>query len=138
MLKMCDPLYDFKQMIKASEAKEQQTVVEYCTTRNIPIFAIPNGGKRNAKEAYFMKLSGVKAGVPDLCIPVPCGRFHGLFIEMKVGKNKLTANQNQWLKLLTYYGYKAVVCYGFEEARKTIDEYIQKTEKWQGVYKNGR
>jgi len=30
------------------------------------IFHIPNGGKRNAREAARFKRMGVKAGVPDL------------------------------------------------------------------------
>ena len=79
------------------EALEQEAVVKYCELKRIPIFAIPNGGKRNAKEAYFMKRTGVKAGVPDLCVPVAKKGYHGLYIEMKYGKNKPTEAQEEWM-----------------------------------------
>lgn len=76
-----------------SEAQEQEAVIEWCDWKHIPIFAIPNGGKRDAREAAHMKRQGVRAGVPDLCVPVARGGFHGLYIEMKVGKNKPTDKQ---------------------------------------------
>lgn len=115
-------------MLKISEAQLQQTVIEYCEHRKIPIFAIPNGGKRNAKEAYFMKLSGVKSGVPDLFIPLPCGEFSGLFIELKVGKNKPTENQVKWIELLRKNGYRVEVLYSFEEFKKIVERYIKNGE----------
>ena len=36
---------------------------------------------------------GVKAGVPDLCLPVPMNGYAGLYIEMKYGSNKPTAQK---------------------------------------------
>lgn len=110
--------------MQQAEAKEQQVVVEYCRVRHIPIFAIPNGGKRNAKEAYYMKLSGVTAGVPDLCVRKARRGYHALFIEMKYGNNKLTAEQKQTIAELNEDGYLARVCYSAEEAIKLIDWYF--------------
>ena len=66
-----------------------------------------------------------KAGVPDLCLPVARNGFHGLYIEMKYGKNKTTDNQKEWLKALTDQGYYTVVCYGAEEAERIIARYLQ-------------
>jgi len=51
-------------------------------------FAIPNGGKRDLREAANMKAQGVKAGVYDVFIPVPRGPWHGLFVEMKRAKSQ--------------------------------------------------
>ena len=65
------------------EAQEQETVVQWCEWNRIPVFAIPNGGKRDAAEAAHMKRQGVRAGVPDLCIPLARGGYHGLVIELK-------------------------------------------------------
>ena len=107
-----------------SEATEQQAVVEWCGWNGIPVFAIPNGGRRNAKEAYFLRKSGVKAGVPDLFVPVPKGGFSGLFIELKVGRNTATETQKQWLELLGGNGYRAEVCRGARAAIELISEYI--------------
>ena len=47
------------------------------------LFHIPNGGSRHKAEAGRFRAMGVKAGVPDLCLPVPRGGKHGLFVEMK-------------------------------------------------------
>ena len=43
------------------------------------MYHIPNGGSRNKYEAANLKLQGVKAGVPDICLPVARGKFHGLY-----------------------------------------------------------
>lgn len=107
-----------------SEAIEQINVVKYCAFLKIPIFAIPNGGSRDRREAANLKMQGVKAGVPDLFIPVARGKYHGLFIEMKYGKNKTTALQDEWLELLNKNGYCAAVCHGFDKAKTVIDWYM--------------
>lgn len=91
------------------------------------LYHIPNGGSRNKIEAAHLKQQGVKAGVPDLCLPVARGEYHGLYIELKYGKNKPTENQKRWIKLLRSQNYKAEVAYGWEEASKIILEYLKST-----------
>jgi len=88
------------------------------------LFHIPNGGKRDKREAAYMKKQGVKAGVPDLCLPVARGGFHGLFIELKVGKNEPTEKQRWWLDNLRHRGYAVCVCYSADEAYMQIKEYL--------------
>lgn len=87
-------------------------------------FHIPNGGKRNAREAANLKRQGVKAGVPDICLPVARGGYHGMYIELKVGKNKQTEKQKDWQKKLNRQGYLSVVCYGWQQAAQTLTEYL--------------
>ena len=89
------------------------------------LFAIPNGGRRHIGTARKLKAEGVKAGVPDCFLAVPKDEKHGLFIEMKNGKNKPTSNQNWWLTSMKVEGYETAVCYRFEEARGTIIEYMK-------------
>lgn len=88
------------------------------------MYHIPNGGSRNVKEAANLKRQGVRAGVPDLCLPVARGSFHGLYIELKYDKNKPTNFQQQWLKNLQQQGYAVKVCYGWEDASKVICKYL--------------
>ena len=109
----------------SSEHAEQCTVVEYCKLLRYPIFAIPNGGSRNKAEAARLKAEGVLAGVPDLFLPVPNKSYHGLFIEMKYGKGRTSAAQDDWLALLRRNGYDAQVCYGATAAMEIIDEYMK-------------
>lgn len=89
------------------------------------MFAVPNGGKRHIGVAIKMKAEGVKAGVPDIVLPVPRKGFHGMFIEMKNGKKgKVADNQKWWLQRLSEQGYNCVVCYSYEEAKDAISEYL--------------
>lgn len=76
-------------------------------------------------EASKLKKEGVKAGVPDLFLPIAKHGYHGLFIELKYGSNKATAKQREWIIALNKQGYHAVVCNGFEEAKTIIEEYIK-------------
>lgn len=92
------------------------------------LFAIPNGGQRSKATAGKLKAEGVKAGVPDLFLPVPRTwrgmAFNGLFVEMKAGRNKPTAAQIEWHVMLSQQGYRVAVCYGWEAARDLIVEYL--------------
>lgn len=115
---------------KRSEATEQEQVIEWAawSVCKYPalklLYHIPNGGSRNAAEAVNLKRQGVKAGVPDLCLPVACGGYHGLYIEMKYGKNTTTEKQEEWLAALNGQGYKAIVCYGAQEAVAELEKYL--------------
>lgn len=111
--------------MRSAEANEQVTVIQFCDFRKIPVFHIPNGGSRNKIEAANLKRQGVRAGVPDLCIPLARKGYHGLYIEMKAGKGKPTENQKEWLALLNENGYLAKVCVGAYEAIDLINWYIK-------------
>ena len=89
------------------------------------LHAIGNGGKRNLIEAARMKREGVLAGVSDIMLPVARNGFHGLYIELKVGKNKASDNQKWWIAETTKQGYYSVVCYGWVEAKGVIERYLE-------------
>lgn len=88
------------------------------------MYHIPNGGSRNALEAANLKRQGVKAGVPDICLPVARGRWHSLYIEMKYGNNKPTDKQLEWLLALNRQGNGVRVCYSCKEAAAAILRYL--------------
>ena len=112
------------------EADEQETVIAWAAwgSGQYPelglIFHIPNGGSRNAIEAKNLKRQGVKAGVPDLFLPASKHGYHGLWIEMKYGKNRTTPKQDWWINHLKKQGYFVRVCYGADEAIKVICSYL--------------
>lgn len=87
--------------------------------------ATPNGGKRHIKTAVSLKAEGVRAGYPDLFLPVAKKDYHGLHIELKVKKGRLSDSQKDWLNFLNSQGYKAVCCYGWDEARAVIIDYLR-------------
>lgn len=114
-----------------TEAQEQRTLFQWIgmMAGRYPELAlcyhIPNGGSRNAIEAHNLRLQGVKAGVPDICLPVARGKYHGLYIELKrQQKSRVSVDQKIWLNALRDQGYLAVVCYGWEDAKNVIEGYL--------------
>lgn len=118
----------------ATERQEQITFATWLTKNNIRFYAIPNGGLRNQWEGVKLKREGVQPGVPDICIPLPAGSHHGLYIELKRYKGgRLSGYQQEWLIWLRNHGYVAEVANGFEEAKTIVLNYLQST----GVIKDG-
>lgn len=121
--------------IKLSETDHQQAVVQYFRQQypEYLIYAVPNGAwlhgtsLQRIKQMKKLKAEGLEPGVPDLCIPVPRGKYHGLYIEMKdVGKTEsdLSKEQKQKIIYLTWQGYKAEWRAGVDAAIELIDWYM--------------
>lgn len=90
---------------------------------------VPNGGYRLKSEAARMHGMGVKAGVPDLLLPVARGKYHGLWIEMKRAKGgKVSAAQQGMIGALRAQDYAVCVCYGWVAAVQTIEGYLETGE----------
>ena len=115
-----------------TESEEQQAVFQWAAMVDgfVPdlklLHHVPNGGMRNKVVASKLQKEGVKAGVPDIVLPVPINDKHGLYIEMKKRdhSNKPTQSQLWWINKLKAKGYVAKVCYGADEAIRTICDYL--------------
>ena len=113
-----------KQLIP-TEDQEQTAFCSWLTKTKVKFYAIPNGGSRNFFEAMKLQRTGVKSGVPDICIPVMRGEFGALYIEMKRQKGgKVSETQEEWLLYLSSSGYMAKVANGFDHARKIVESYL--------------
>jgi hypothetical protein len=100
------------------------------------LYHIPNGGLRNKPIAVRLTAEGVRRGVPDMCLPVARGAYHGLYIELKRRKgSKITPEQQDWIERLRKEGYAAVICYGWEKAREVLEDYLKGT-KWDEFQKD--
>lgn len=103
------------------------------------LFAIPNGaayggGTKTLKSgaqipvaairAHRMKAEGLRPGVPDLCLPVARGGFHGLFLELKTSTGRLRPDQALWIDALRDEGYRAEVAHGLDEAIAVLRGYV--------------
>jgi hypothetical protein len=88
------------------------------------LFAIPIGGSRHKLEAYNLTRQGVKAGIPDICLPVARRGFHGLYIELKADKGKASEKQGEWIDKLLAEGYNAGICRGWKQAVDCILWYL--------------
>lgn len=111
----------------ASEAQEQAALIRWANifmhTPGI-LFHVPNGGKRDPKEAAKFKRLGVRAGIPDLFLAIPTDRHHGLFLEMKSKRGKLTSFQEKACEEFRKKGYFVAVCHSWIEAVEAIEEYL--------------
>lgn len=110
------------------ETEEQQALFQWVgfQLKRYPelelLYHISNEGKRNPRRA---KAEGVKAGVPDLCLPVPRGSNHGAYIEMKRRKGgRITPDQAKWMEQLRQQGYAVACCNGWEYAAKFLLDYL--------------
>lgn len=116
------------QNMKRSETTEQIALFNWAkrTESILPelalMYHVPNEGKRS--NGGILKAAGLKSGVPDICLPVANNGFHGLYIELKFGKNKATKAQEEYMAMLNAQGYKTAVCYGAEEAGEEILAYL--------------
>ena len=86
-----------------TEAQEQMTLFSWAAMQSgkYPelnlLYHVPNGGSRHKAEAGRLRAEGVKAGVPDLCLPVARGQYHGLYIELKRQRGGRTSDhQSEW------------------------------------------
>lgn len=86
-----------------------------------------NEGKRSQAIGYFLKLIGMRPGLPDYHLPLPNQKYHGLWIEMKpkgkIGK-RTDLEQDEWLARLKKIGHYAVYAYGWEEAASITTRYL--------------
>jgi len=86
--------------------------------------AIPNGGSRDKITASQLKAEGVKSGIPDVNIPIPSGKYHGLFIEFKVKTNKPSEDQRIIMLMLDAQGYKVICVNDLDTAKQEFESYM--------------
>lgn len=93
-------------------------------------FHVPNGGLRDKITAGRLKACGAKAGVPDVCVPIPCGQYHGLYIEFKKPGEETKKNggksddQVKWQKFLQSQNYGYFVAYNYLQAIEVVLQYL--------------
>lgn len=95
------------------------------------MFAVPNGGARSKATAGRLKAEGVKAGVPDVILPIPRGGYGACYIELKVpaqnGKKagRESKAQKAMREALCEAGNYSVVCVGWDAASVALIKYLR-------------
>jgi hypothetical protein len=95
------------------------------------VHAIPNGGSRGDTEQSRkvqggkLKAEGVKAGIPDLFVPIRRGKAGGLYIEMKKPGGKPSAEQKEFGAFAIAQGYQFEVCDSYNKAVAVLKNYMQ-------------
>ncbi len=88
------------------------------------LYAVPNAAQRSVRAARYMIAEGLRAGVPDVCLPVPRGTFGALYIEHKIGSAKPTDRQSFWIHALIDAGNRVIVSRSVEQSRAAIVDYL--------------
>ena len=119
---------------RVSESAEQRAVVSWARLQAgaypelALLFHIPNGRKRDGRTGAMLKREGTLAGVPDLFLPVARRvdgiPHHGLWIEMKAEKGRLSFAQGEIITKLRAQGYMVVIAFGQDEAKAAIATYL--------------
>lgn len=102
----------------------QKAFAKYLDMKGVIYMHPPNGGTRNVIEATKLKKMGVKSGVPDILIFNRRRNYAGLAIELKVGYNKPSENQLEFMKQLSGEGWHCVVSYSLDEVIDVVDFYM--------------
>ena len=114
--------------MKHQESTLQTSCVKWFRLQypNLVIYAVPNGGSRNVREAQRLKAEGVLAGVADLNVLLPNGKI--IYIEMKVIGNRQTDTQTDFQQPAESLGSKSYVCYSFDEFKAIIEKELTTTD----------
>ena len=88
------------------------------------LFAVPNGGKRDARIGAQMKYEGATAGVSDLILLVPKKGYAALCIEMKKPGGVQSEKQKEWQRKAEKFRNKYVICHSLEEFMNEVNGYL--------------
>lgn len=89
------------------------------------LFAIPNGGRRDAVTGARLKEEGVMSGISDLIL-LKSNRFYGaLLIETKTKTGHQSDSQKEWGQKITEDGYKYVIVRSLEDFQREIKQYLE-------------
>jgi len=83
-----------------------------------------NERKCSQIEGRTLKRMGVAKGVSDFFLAIPCGGYHGLWIELKVGKGRLSKEQDAFLERKYIRGYMSMAVWGHDAAKALILSYL--------------
>ena len=98
--------------------------LQYSKLSNL-LFAVPNGGARNSREAAIMKAEGVTAGVADMLLLIPRHGYGCLCIEFKTKDGRQSASQKLWQTVTETHGNKYVVIRSFDQFVNEINDYLK-------------
>lgn len=105
--------------MRQEEHNIQVAIVQYLRLRGFEVFAIPNGGRRDAVTGAKLKAEGVTAGVADMIILLPIGNV--LFVEVKTAKGRQSPAQKAFQERVESLGFNYVIWRSIDDAEKFIN-----------------
>jgi len=92
----------------------------YCLKHHNPrcsIFAVPNGGLRNKREAIKLKATGLKAGVSDLIVLM---ENRCIFVELKIDKGVQSDKQKEFEIIVKALGFEYFIVKSLQEFKNIV------------------
>lgn len=87
-------------------------------------YHIPNENKSSIQRRITLARAGLLKGVPDICAPIPIGKFGALYIELKIKPNRPSREQIKIIEHLNALGNYACICWSGSEAIQTLENYL--------------
>lgn len=91
----------------------------------LDILHIANERRCSLQEGVILKRMGVIPHVTDILLALPVNGFHGLWMELKTEKGRLSDGQMEFIKRKNQRGYFAIAVWGLEAAKEVIRTYLK-------------
>lgn len=115
------------------EDAEQRALMEWATLVQVGdhtlqeiLVHVPNGGGRSRVEGAVLKAMGVKAGIPDILLPMRTNAYGAGWWELKAGRNKPSDSQLRWHAMLRSFGHYVQTYWHWHEAANDILRYLER------------
>ncbi len=89
------------------------------------IFHVENERKCTPAQGARRKRKGVRAGIPDIIVPISRRPFCGLFIELKTDKGKVSKEQKEIMAMLYSLGHAVYIARSGKEAIDLVTNYLK-------------
>lgn len=117
--------------MRHDEANFQTGVVRFLRMAGHFVFAVPNGGSRNLREAVNLKAQGVMAGVSDLILLIH-GKVYFIEIKNPNGKGRQSPAQREFEDNVRAHGQEYLIWDSWAQVeqfvnahRKEVGNYLQ-------------
>ena len=118
-----------------AESNLQQSIIKWsrvasCTQPELKLlYSIPNGAHVSPKNRIRLLSEGLLKGMPDLCLPIPNGKYGALYLELKTSSGKISKFQKEIHELLRLYSNQIMIVRSIQEAIDAIQNYLYENEK---------
>lgn len=88
------------------------------------IYASSDGADKDKRARDRARVSGMRRGVPDICIPFRRRGYAGAYIENKSAGGRLSREQEEFIEHLRKEGFCVKICYSADEQLKFLEWYL--------------
>lgn len=106
------------------EHSEQVTLCQWLRLRRVLFFAVPNGARRNPRQAAWLKSEGLVAGAPDIVLvpPAPNDGARHVAIELKRENGGVVSPaQKEMHAAMSVRGWIVLVAHGASHAIEQLE-----------------